>query len=269
MTRPQVTTRPSAQILETGNIAFFYRPKMEVLHPKSPDDLERAFFMLFPDDQTHHKNRLFIVAHGTFPKIVPGAALPEERTWAFVDDVSHDPRSIVDALEKTIPGPPEPSGQRARPWARIAGDGRYALARHEDHTHLVYFLHEPQKPGEVQRELEIKPQASYVISVKEPYAPSEIVLEEKPSYPESLRKKFDGHGWIPVEPTDFLDYRWSQVLLIGAEADVEKELGIKLDPRKENQAEKAALQFLHQEAEEARTKWHVDLFEPMLQGKWE
>ncbi|HLH73266.1 MAG TPA: hypothetical protein VKX96_08275 [Chloroflexota bacterium] len=269
MVKPRVSGHPHVQILEAGNIAFFYRPKEGILHPKSPDDLERAYFILFPDDQQHHQNRLFNVAHGVFPAIVPGKALPEERDWAFIDDVSHDPRDVVDALEKNVPGPPGPGGQRARPWARIAGDGRYAIARHVDHTHLVYVLHQPERPGEVQQKLEIQPEASYIISVKQPYAPSEINLKEKPSYPASLIKKFDGHGFIPVEPTDYLDYRWTQVLLIGARTDVEKELGIKLDAAQENRAEEEALQFLHQEAQEAHTKWHVDIFAPMCQGKWE
>ena len=48
-----------------------------------------------------------------------------------------------------------------------------------------------------------------------------------------------------------------------------KELGITLDPNRENQAEPVALQFLRQEAQEAHTKWHVDIFEPMCQGRWE
>lgn len=269
MAKSAAQARPNVQNLESGNIAFFYRPKEGVLHPKSADDLERVYFMLFPDDQKHHQNRLFNVAHGVFPKIAPGVALPAERDWAFVDDVSHDPRGVVEALEKNIPAPPEPSGQRARPWARIAGDGRYAIVRHEDHTHLVYALHQPQKPGEVQQALEILPEASYVISVKQPYAPSEISLNKKPAYPEDLKKKFDGHGWIPVEPTSFLDYLWTQVLLIGAETNVQKELGITLNAAKENQAEKEALQLLHREATEAHDKWHVEIFEPMLKGKWE
>ena len=269
MVKPRVQGHPNVQILEAGNVAFFYRPKEGVPHPKSPDDLERAYFMLFPDDQSHHKNRLFDVAHGVFPKIVPGIALPAERDWAFVDDVSHDPRSIVDDLEKNVAAPPRPSGQRARPWARIAGDGRYALARHGDHTHLVYFLHRPQQAGPVQQELEIKPEASYVISVKDPFMPSEITLKEKPSYPKRLTDKFDGHGWIPVDPTSFLDYRWTQVLLIGARTNVEEELGIKLDPNKENQAEQEALQLLRWESKDAEQKWHVDIFEPLIKGKWE
>jgi hypothetical protein len=269
MMKPQVHGHPRVQILETGNVAFFYRPKEGILHPKSPDDLERAYFVLFPDDQQHHQNRLFIVAHGVFPAIVPGKALPEERDWAFVADVSRGPRAIVDALEKNVPGPPGPGGERARPWARIAGDGRYAIARHEDHTHLAYVLHRPQQPGEVQKALEIKPEASYVIAVKQPYAPSEIKLEEKPSYPAGLVQKFDGHGFIPAEPTDYLDYRWTQVVLIGARTDVEEELGIRLDPNAENRAEKEALRLLQQEAQEAHARWHVEIFEPLCQGRWE
>jgi hypothetical protein len=269
MVKPQVHGQPSVKVLEAGNIAFFYRPKMGILHPKSPDDLERAFFMLFPDDQTGHQNRLFNVAHGVFPEIVPGKALPEERDWAFVDFVAHDPRDVVNALEKNSPGPPGPHGQRARPYARIAGDGRYAIVRHHNHTDLAYALHQPANPGKVQSDLQIKPEASYVISIKQPFAHSEINLKEKPSYPENLKNRFDGHGWISADPTDFLDYRWTQILLIGARTDVEKDLGIRLDPKEESRAEHAALQFLHQEAQTAAQQWHVELFEPLYQGRWE
>ena len=269
MARPRMYGQPGVNVLETGNVVFFYRPKKGVLHPTGPDDLERAYFMLFPDDQTRHENRLLNVAHGVFPAIAPGAALPAERDWAFVDAVSHDPRAVVDALEKNVSAPPRPSAERARPWARIAGEGRYALARHGDHTHLVYYLHQPMQPGKAQRELEIKSEASYIISVKQPFAPSEISLAKKPGYPEDLRKKFDGHGWIPVDPTSYLDYRWTQILLIGARTDVEKELGIRLDPHEENEAEKEAVRMLRSESKEAEEKWHVEIFEPLLKGEWE
>jgi hypothetical protein len=260
--------RPGVHILERGNILFFYRPRQGVLHPKSPDDLERVYFLLLPDDQQSHKNRVFNVAHGVFPTIVPGKALPEERDWAFEQEVSHDPREALASLEKDIPAPPEPSGQRARPWAPPAGQGRYAIVRHDDHTHLAYRLSKPEKPGEVQKELQIKPEASYVLSVKEPYAPSEIELEEKPDYPSSLRSRFDGHGWIPVEPTDFLDYQYTQVLLIGARADAQKELGITLDPGRENEAEKQVLRMLREEEKEA-ARQGISLLEPLTKGEWE
>jgi len=260
--------RNAVQVLEKGNIVFFYRPKEGVLHPRSPDDLERVYLMLLPDDQTHHRNRVLNVTHGVFPMIVPGKALPEERDWAFVQDVSQDPKKVLEDLQKNISAPPEPSGQRARPWARPAGQGRYEIVEHDKHTHLAYRLSQPTKPGEVQAELQVKPEASYVISVKEPYAPSEIALSEKPSYPESLRNKFDGHGWIPLDPTDFLDYRWTQVLLIGARANVEKELGIKLSAAAENKAEREVLEVLRKEAKQAE-KQGISLLEPLKEGQWQ
>ncbi|MBX6773027.1 MAG: hypothetical protein IRY83_14960 [Chloroflexi bacterium] len=269
MARPSPRKELDIRLLETGNIIFFYRPRRGVLHPRSPDDLERAYFALFPDDQEHHQNRLFIVAHAVFPAIIPGAALPSERDWAFIADISREPREVIEALEKNVPAPSPPSGERVRPWARVAGEGRYALARHEDHTHLVYWLHQPEQPGEVQQVLQIHPEASYIIAVKQPFAPSEIQLKEKPGYPEELVRMFDGHGWIPVDPPDFLDYRWTQVLLIGAEPTVETELGIHLDPTVENAAAKKALDELRAEAREAHSRWHVELFEPMCAGRWE
>ena len=268
MVTTQPKKYPSVKVLELGNIAFFYRPKKGIIHPKSPDDLERAFFILFPDDTQKYQCRLFDVAHGVFPEIVPGVALPAERDWAFVTDVSHDARSVVGVLEKNVPGG-EPAGQRARPYARLAGDGRYAIARHHDHTHLLYYLHEPKHPGKVQQELQIKPEASYLISVKDPFTPSEINLEKKPSYPPELRDKFDGHGWLPVEPTSYLDYAWTQILLIGARTDVKKELGITLAADRENKAEKEALTLLRHEDKTAEERWHVDIFEPMRSGQWE
>lgn len=259
---------PSVQVLEAGNIAFLYRPKQGVLHPKSVDDLERSYFTLLPDDQKSHKNRVFNLAHGTFPMIVPGRALPEERDWAFVQAVGSDPKQVLQDLQRNIPAPPEPSGHRARPWARLAGEGRYVIARHEDHTHLAYRLRQPSKAGAVQRELEIKPEASYVIAVKEPYAPSEIKLANTPSYPPELRRKFDGLSFIPADPTSLLDYLWAQVLLVGARTDVEKELGIKLKLDLENRAEKDVFDLLRSQEKQAG-KGGISIMEPMEKGLWE
>ena len=262
---PDQEQKTNVSILEKGNILFFYRPKEAVEHPSSPEDLERVYFMLLPDDQRHHRNRLFNVAHGALPAIVPGKALPEERDWAFVQDVAQDPTAVLDSLEKDVAAP-HPPGQRKRPWARVAGEGRYAIARHQGHTHLAYHLIQPKRGGEVQKELQVLPEASYIISVKDPYAPSEIQISEQPAYPPELRK-FDGHGWIPVDPTDYMDYQYTQVLLVGARTDVGRELGISLDEHEENQAEKQVMQALRKDEQEAERQG-VSLLEPLQQGGW-
>ena len=264
----EAQTPSDVHVLEKGDIVFFYRPKKGIRHPKTPDELERAYFMLLPEDQRAHKNRLFNVAHGVFPEVQPGKALPEERDWAYVQEVATDPREALDALEKNLAAQPEHAGERVRPWARAAGQGRYVIASHDNHTHLAYKLSEPVHRGEVQRELQIKPEASYVLSVKDPYTPSEIELEDKPNYPESLRKKFDGHGWIAVERTDFLDYQWTQVLLIGAGTNVEKELGIKLRTDVEGKAEKQIQNVLRSDEQQAK-KQGVSLLKPLETGRWE
>lgn len=258
----------NARILEAGNITFFYRPKKGVLHPRSPDDLERVYFILVPDDRSGHKNRLLNVAHGALPEIVPGKRLPEELDWAFVEDVDTDPAELLRKLEKDVEPRAAAMGTRARPFARAAGQGRYAIAKHGDHTHLVYRLSEPAHPGDVQKELKIKPEASYVVSVKDPFAPSEIELKDKPGYPDSLRKKFDGQGWIPIEPTSYLDYRYTQIVLIGATTDVQKELGIDLRADVENEAEKELRRALQQEDRQARQRG-ISLTDPLEQGRWQ
>jgi hypothetical protein len=85
-------------------------------------------------------------------------------------------------------------GERAQPEARPAGEGRYALVRHDDHTHLAYELELPTKPRDVQQELDIEPQASYVIAVKNPQAGSPTAVglsrDRKAQLPESLQERF-------------------------------------------------------------------------------
>ena len=69
-------------------------------------------------------------------------------------------------------------------------------------------------------------------------------------------------------PTDFLDYKYTQILLIGARTDVQKELGITLDAERENAAAKAVFEMLHEDAQHAKA-YGVDLLEPLVQGHWE
>ena len=49
-----------------------------------------------------------------------------------------------------------------------AGEGKYSIVKHDGHTELAYLLELPEIPGPTQREFEIKKEASYIISVKNP-----------------------------------------------------------------------------------------------------
>ena len=109
---------------------------------------------------------------------------------------------------------------------------------HEGHSELAYILELPDEPGPTQQEFQIKKEASYIVSVKNPdiqvpgYA---AFLKRKPNYPNSLKEKFGNKRWINVDDRKLLDYENTQLLLIGArKKDVEEELSINIDEEKES-----------------------------------
>ena len=118
-----------------------------------------------------------------------------------------------------------------------AGEGKYSIVEHEGHSELAYILELPEEPGPTQREFQIKKEASYIVSVKNPdiQVPGyNAFLKRKPHYPNSLKEKFGNRRWINVEDPHLLDYENAQLLLIGArKKDVEEELGIDIDEEKE------------------------------------
>ena len=149
--------------------------------------------------------------------------------------------------------------------ARPAGEGVYALARHGNHTHLLYSLELPVEPDEVQRELHIGKQGSYLLSVKNPRAtsPPSVGLDEerKAEFPDDLQDLFGGRRFIPLGTSEFLDYEGAELLLTGTDEGPAEELDVNLSP--ECETEETANLF--QELEMDRDRHPV---EPLLTGKW-
>jgi len=52
-----------------------------------------------------------------------------------------------------------------------AGEGLYSILKHKDHTHLVYVLEVPDKLGDVQHSFKIEHEGSFILAVKNPFAP--------------------------------------------------------------------------------------------------
>jgi hypothetical protein len=257
-TKKQVQDTPA---LERGNIFFFYRPRVqspdEQWQPSGLDDIARSYIVLHRRGKKLY--RLLIVGRKRLPNIAK-----REREWAFVEKVSSKPDEIEEELEREE-YETETRGERVRPAARPAGEGVYALVRHEDHTHLAYALELPEKPGPVQRALQIEREASYIVSVKNPEAPSPpeagLAPEQAAHYPKKLEDKFRGRRFVPADPPELLDYPGAQLLLIGASADVRAELGLDLDRERENERNAEIFRDLH------LTKSQFPV-EPLLQGKW-
>jgi len=246
------------QVLERGNIYFVYRPKVEENSVAGIEDVQRLFLILSPHGKERH--RLIVVGRKKLPEIEDR----HERNWAFVQKVSSRPEDVEDELDRAT-YETKTRGERHLAPARPAGEGVYVLARHDDHTHLAFELELPERPGEVQRELNIPAQGSYIATVKNPDRPAPpgagLAEGEKAELPERLRERFAGRRFAPAEP-DFLDKEGTELVLIGADEDVFEELGVRLDPERETIDTAEIFNDLGMEKSQHPLK-------PLFQGKWE
>src|SRR5438128_5542663 len=157
-------------------------------------------------------------------------------------------------------------GERHRPAARPDGEGVYAIVRHEDHTHLAFALELPARPGEVQDELNIPKQGSYIITVRNPEQPAPpgfgLPDNEKPELPQRLQARFRGRRFAPVDSPDVLDREGTEFVLIGADEDVFEELGVPLNPQRETIDTAEIFNELHMERRDHPLK-------PLFEGKWQ
>jgi hypothetical protein len=189
-----------SEVREQGDVLFFYRPRLQAQEVDDLSDIQRFFVILRPDDPPRY--RRLIVGRKRLGD--PGS---HEREWAFVVQVTDDPNQLREALEEDPP-------------ARPAGEGRYAIAEHGGHTHLVYVLERPREPGEVQRALNIRPQASYIVAVRNPDAPAPpgagLPEHRRAVYPPELRERFGTRRFIPADPPELLDHPGTELVLIGA-----------------------------------------------------
>jgi hypothetical protein len=185
-----------AEVLERGNIYFIYRPKVEHTSAAGLEDIQRFFVILSPFGKARH--RLIVIGR----KKLPAIGDDHERNWGFVQKVESKPQDIEDELDRLTYSTATP-GERHLSPARPAGEGVYAIARHDDHTHLAFALEFPERPGQVQEELNIPPEGSYIITVKNPdvEAPPGVGLQEddRANLPQRLRERFHGRRFIPVD----------------------------------------------------------------------
>lgn len=217
--------------LERGDVFFFYRPRVGVTEVRSLDDVARFFFVLDPD--ANGRDRLVVVGRKRLPD-------PErhERVWALVAAVGARPPELRDDLGPRV-YETKTRGLRFQPEARPVGEGRYVLADHDGHTHLAYALELPPQPGEAQQLFNLEREASVIVAVRNPDAPAPpgtgLPRSRRADLPPELRDRFGDRRWLPVDPA-LLDHAGIELVLIGAAADVEAELGIELDTEAETLA---------------------------------
>jgi hypothetical protein len=247
-----------ARILERGDIFFFYRPRVEEDVVKGLDDVQRFYIVLHARDLNLF--RLLVLGR----KRLPAIEGRKEREWGFVDLVTRDASEIKAALQART-YLTRTRGERVLAPARPAGEGVYAIVRHKDHTHLAHVLELPAQPGEVQHDLRIEPEASYILSVRNPDATAPpgfgLSASRRPDFPEELRERFGRRRFIPADPPDLLNYEGAEVLLIGADVDVRGELSIDLDREQETVETAQIFADLHLDRSNRP-------LEPLVKGEW-
>jgi hypothetical protein len=242
--------------IESGDIYFLYRPAVGVREVHGFGDVRRLYILLKPWSKQIF--RLLIVGRKKLPA-------PEEhdRFWAFVWRVFGD-RAALNAELGYEEYQTKADGVRRVPPARPAAEGIYTIVRHGDHTHLAYLLELPKRQGPVERELNIKREASYIIAVKNPESANApgtgLDPKHEARFPDELQDKFQGRRFIPVDPPDFLNYEGAELLLIGARENAEEELGIEFKPDEETEHTADVLQDLKLPREIVR--------EPLFKGQW-
>jgi hypothetical protein len=211
-----------SEIIEQGDIFFFYRPRVGIDQVDDLSDVRNFFMILQPDGAG--KYRRIIVGRKRLPDV-----RDHERNWAFVEEVAETPDELRDDLGREV-YETRTRGIRVAPEARPVGEGRYLLARHNDHAHLAYVLEVPKQLGPAQDAFRIRPEASYIVAVRNPHAdaPSFTGLRpgQRADYPPDLMERFGDRRFISVDDPRFLDYEGAEIVLIGAAEDVDAELGV-------------------------------------------
>ena len=227
-----------------------------ILAVRGIGDVERFHVVLCPDGTA--KFRLMTIGAKRLPD-----ADEHERNWGFVDLVAKSARQVTDALGEDH-YETKTRGDRVRPAARPAGEGVYVLTRTGKAMHLAYALELPEKPGPVQKELNITEEASFALSIKNPEkgSPRNTGLDsaEKADYPDKLQKEFRDRRFATEDPR-LLDYEGAQFILIGAGSDVKRDLGIDLEPEDESEGTADIFKRL-------RLSKGKHPIEPLLTGEW-
>jgi hypothetical protein len=220
-------------IIERGDVFFFYRPRVDTDEVDDLGDVQRFFLVLKPDGT--HRFRRVVVGRKRLPD-----ALRHEREWAFVAEVADDPEELQDELTGQV-YETKSRGVREQGAARPVGAGRYALVDHDGHTHLAYELERPHQPGPAQDTFGIRPEASYIIAVRDPRADAPpgtgLRPEQRAQYPPELLERFGGRRFAPVDVPELLDHEGAELVLIGAGEEVDPDLGIDLGAAAEHAAQ--------------------------------
>lgn len=223
-----------AVTVESGIIRFFYRPRVEELHPTSLDDVQRLLILLAPAGS--HFQRLIAIGRKRFEAA-------SGRLWGFVDLVL-TPKDMEAALAAQVYGT-RTRGLRHLPAAERFASGDYSIALHRDHGHLRWNIEagtndhigllkrDTSATRRIRSESRLAASGDYIVTIANP-DPSAWQLEELPDlqgelfdeiethvalptrFPRHLQSRFGPRRFAQLDSVEWLDHPGAELVLISA-----------------------------------------------------
>ncbi|KAL6055596.1 Calpain catalytic domain-containing protein [Balamuthia mandrillaris] len=215
--------------LEKGHVFFFYRPNVECTEVTGLDDVDRLHMILKPEwrrDGGRLISRSIVVGGKTLPDV-----RSHQRYWSYVENVNEDIGQISQLLKGYVFGTAA-YGELIQSEERAAAQGRYALLKYHNNTHLAFVIERPEQLGVVQQAFRIPKEGSFILCVKNPEsaAMARQPSDRKAHYGTDLLQHFHGKSWTGAEPVDLL--KNAQLWLVGETPDLKeglKQLGERLE----------------------------------------
>lgn len=188
-TSPKREAAVPSTILEKGVIYFFVRGRVGVDDPAGVKDIARTYIILRPlpngaalkdgPIQDLKNNRLFALPKKVLPKSHRDTFMTfVERANVSIDTLKEDVMKGSEYTTKT-------TGVRHSPPVTPVGEGVYAITTTGRASHLAYMLTIPRELGQVQHDLGLAEQGSFVVQVKNPKqkGPANASLPQGPDFP--------------------------------------------------------------------------------------
>ena len=85
-----------SEVIEQGDIFFFYRPKVDAEEVENIKDVQRFYMVTSTKEKKKQKDiyRLFLIGQKQLPEIVEGKSTSEEKNWALNIVTTFNPDDI-------------------------------------------------------------------------------------------------------------------------------------------------------------------------------
>ena len=178
-----------SSILEKGIIYFFFRGRVGIDEPSQVNEIARTYIVLRPLPHgaklgegaigDAHNNRLLVLPK----KVLPQSG--RDRFMLFVEKANASMGEIKSGMGASDYAT-KTAGTRHTPAMAPIGEGVYALTSTGRESHLAYMVTIPSELSEVQRDVGLREQGSFIVSVKNPQygGPANTNLPKGPDFTE-------------------------------------------------------------------------------------